>query len=95
MLASRKTMREIESHFYEIEPQDEWRNVVKNTMQHFEGTPKGEFMTMVYKERQSIGRVCSQLYLDRNTYFRWREIILDYALIEAVSFGVLKVEEVI
>ncbi len=68
-----------------------WTAVVKSTFMRFEGTPKEEFLAMVYTERQSIGRVCTQLYLDRSTYFRWREKVLDWALIKAVEEGLVRV----
>jgi|GEM_PF-2323708 len=67
-----------------------WSDVVRSCFVRFAGTPQGEFMAMVYTEGQGIARVCSNLYLDRSTYFRWREKILDWALIKAVEMGLVK-----
>ena len=66
-----------------------WTEVVKSTFRRFSGTPQAEFLAMVYTERQSAGRVCAQLYLDRSTYFRWREKVLDYALLKAAETGLI------
>lgn len=84
---ARKAAR-IEEELREIKG---WAEVVKSTFARFKGTPKEEFLAMVYTERQSIGRVCTHLYLDRSTYFRWRESILDWALIKAVEGGLVRV----
>ena len=67
-----------------------WAEVVKSTYEHFKGKPQEEFLAMVYTEKQSVTRVCAQMYFDRSTYFRWREKILDFALVKAVERGVVK-----
>ena len=66
-----------------------WTEVVRSTFLRFSGAPQSEFLAMVYTERQSVARVCAQLYLDRSTYFRRREKILDWALIKAVEAGLV------
>lgn len=73
----------------ELKELKDWNGVVRSTYRRFSGTPQAEFLAMVYTERQSIARVCTQLYLDRSTYFRWREKILDFALIKAVEKGLI------
>jgi len=66
-----------------------WSEVVKSTYRRFSGTPQAEFLAMVYTERQKVAQVCAHLFLDRSTYFRWREKILDFALIKAAENGLI------
>ena len=66
-----------------------WIRVVEKTVQHFYDKPQTEFMAMVYTERQSVGAVCDHLFIDRSTYFRWREKILGTAALHAAGTGLI------
>jgi hypothetical protein len=62
-----------------------WVDVVAGTVKHFSGTPKAEFISMVYVEGQNPNDVCNKLFISEKTYYNCRHDILNYALLLAVD----------
>lgn len=68
-----------------------WVDVVSRTIKRFSGTPQAELIAMVYVERQSVDHVCKNLFISRMTYFRWKEKVINYAIILAVQCGLVSI----
>lgn len=68
-----------------------WNSVVKAAAARFEGTQMEGFIELVYLKKRSVVSVCSELFIDRRTYYKWRENLLNYAAMKACGLGLISV----
>lgn len=68
-----------------------WIRVVDETIKKFKDTPHMQLMTMLYTERQGEVKICSALYIERRTFYSWKENIIQYAAMKACEYGLISV----
>jgi hypothetical protein len=75
----------------EIIEKEKWLKIIEKTIQHFEGTEKGRLLQKKYFDQLGEKHICRELYIERATYYNWRNEIVLYTALLAVQEGLIKV----
>ena len=67
----------------------EWMMVIQEVLDHFEGTGKDRLLRMVYFQDRTEVYVCSELFIERRTFYAWKNEVVLYAAFLAVQRGIL------
>jgi hypothetical protein len=70
---------------------EEWLGVIGGTYNHFAGSSIPDFMQRRYKDNQDWKQTCAELYIERDTYYKWRDNVVTYAALLAVQHGLIRV----
>lgn len=57
-----------------------WSVIFEKTMDRFRWTQKDKLMRMKYIERKGVTRICTDIGIERRTYFYWLDEILIHAI---------------
>ena len=68
-----------------------WIDVIDMVIRRFEGTDIGRLITDRYFKKKSWQQTCTDLYIEKRTYYSWINDIVIYTCIKAVEAGVMKV----
>lgn len=69
-----------------------WCSVVENTLKYFESDKtKQDLISMKYKQHFKVRTLCTELYVEEATVFRWLDEILTYATMLAIQFRLIKI----
>ncbi len=71
--------------------QEHWIRVIEQTMYKYAGTEKGRLMQLKYERELSEREICSELHIERATYYNWRQDIVMYAALVAAQEGLIRV----
>ena len=75
----------------ELVEKEKWLKVVEGTIQHYKGTEKGRLLQKKYFDELGEKHICEELYIERATYYNWRNEIVLYAALLAAQEGLIKV----
>lgn len=75
----------------QIRRPEDWIEVLDGTKQRFADSPIAAFMHKRYAEGQDWKQTCTDLYIERDTYYKWRDNVVTYATLLAVQGGLVKV----
>jgi len=75
----------------EIIEKEKWLKIIEKTIQHFESTEKGRLLQKKYFDELGEKHICEELYIERATYYNWRNEIVLYAALLAAQEGLIKV----
>jgi len=76
----------------ELVEKEKWLKVVEGTIQHFQGTDKGKLLQKKYFDELGEKHICQELFIDRSTYYNWRNEIVLYTALLAAQYGLIKLE---
>ena len=65
-----------------------WSIVFEKTMDRFRWTQKDKLMRLKYIENKGVYRICSEIGIERRTYFYWLEEVLSLALQWAFALNI-------
>lgn len=60
-----------------------WREIKKAVKENFKGTEKEEFIKLRYEKKMDVIPICIKMSISQTTYYKWREDILNYAMLQA------------
>ena len=75
----------------ELVKKEKWLKVVEGTIQHYKGTEKGRLLKKKYFDELGEKHICEELYIERATYYNWRNEIVFYTALLAAQEGLIKV----
>lgn len=64
-----------------------WIKVIESVKNKFEGTEKGKLLEMKYFKNLKASYIQESLYIERRTYFMWRNDIVLYTALVAQKYG--------
>lgn len=67
-----------------------WRSVRKAVEAKFKGTEKAKLIELRYKKKLEPISICRQMNISQTTYYKWREDILNHAMLAAVHEGLIE-----
>lgn len=70
---------------------EKWLKVIEAVIKHYEGTEKGRLLQKKYFDELGEKHICKELYIERATYYNWRNEIVLYAALLAAQEGLIKV----
>lgn len=79
-----------EKKLYSKNPGPEWKPVITAVLEKYEGTDKGRFITLKYKERKEVVPICMALYISHRTYYAWRDEIINEVIMQAAYRQLIK-----
>ena len=75
----------------ELQEKEKWLRVIGAVIERYRDTEKLKLIEKKYFEGLSEVQICTELHVERRTYYIWRNEIVLFAAIIAVQEGVLKV----
>lgn len=75
----------------ELQEKEKWLRVIGAVIERYRDTEKLKLIEKKYFEGLSEVQICTELHIERRTYYIWRNEIVLFAAIIAVQEGVLKV----
>lgn len=75
----------------ELQEKEKWLRVIGAVLERYKNTEKLKLIEKKYFEGLSEVQICTELHIERRTYYIWRNEIVLFAAIIAVQEGVLKV----
>ena len=78
----------------ELIEKEKWVEVIEKVKMRYANTEKGKLLQMKYFEELAREHICKTLYIDRATYFRWKNEIVLYAALLAQKYHLIDIEKV-
>ena len=89
-MITKKNKELAEKKLYAKNPGPEWKPVIDAVLEKYEGTDKGKFITLRYKQKRGEVPTCMALYISQRTYYAWRDEIIHEVLIQAAYRQLIK-----
>ncbi|WP_238524601.1 transcriptional regulator [Caldicellulosiruptor hydrothermalis] len=70
----------------ELEIMRKWIQVIDAAKEKFKGTGKGRLLEMRYFEELATDYICQKLFIERRTFYHWRDDIVVYIASLAVKY---------
>ncbi len=67
-----------------------WINVVQKTKKYFKDIIHGEFIKLYYENEKSISEIANMLYVSRESVYKYRQDVLNYAAAKADKYNLIK-----
>jgi RinA family phage transcriptional activator len=77
----------------ELKTIENWIKVIEKVRGKFAGTDKGKLLEMQYFEELGPEHIQSKLYIERRTYYMWRNDIVLFTVLLAQKYGLIDVEK--
>ena len=77
----------------EIQEKEAWIRVIEKTCQNYAGTEKGRFIGLQYFQTLKRREICEGLYIERRTYYSWKNDIIYYAALLAQKYDLIDIEK--
>lgn len=74
----------------ELQEKEKWLCVIESVLKHYKNTEKLKLIEKKYFEELSEVQICTELNIERRTYYVWRNEIVLFAAIIAAQEGLLK-----
>jgi len=77
----------------ELEIMRKWLMIIDAAKAKFKGTEKGQLFEMRYFEELAPDYICNKLYIERRTFYHWRDDIVIYIANLAAKYGLYDPEK--
>lgn len=71
----------------ELEIMRKWIQIIDITRDRYKNTDKGRLLEMRYFEELAPDHICERLYIERRTFYYWKEEIVIYVSNLAAKYG--------
>lgn len=89
-VSNEKILKQIEEIQQMTDKLHKWINVVQKTKEYFKDIIHSDFIKLYYENEKSISEIANMLYVSRESVYKYRQDVLNYAAAKADKYNLIK-----